>query len=708
MMSNGYAYQLEEEDEFFDSREEISSLSDSCPESPSTHETIANRSLLYKVWIGSTSSVRERRARFMRWMGLDACSETVVADLDISRMTSSDDAMLRGSGSANSTLVSTCSTSFPCTLEDSASEDSFEIRMKNSDDRSVFAVEQFGQDGSLRGLREVGSNQSLTRDEFDRNFGPLSFAQKLMQREDGKMRSMDGAGRCRRNGWLRRLRYVACIVDRQEEDIDLGTSHSRAQRVKVHRCKKRSKEFSAVYMKQEINAHNGAILTLKFSPDGEFLASGGEDGVVRVWRVMESERRDEGDMIEYDHSCIYFTVNHNSELAPLYAADKEKINSWSVKRTPDSACVVIPRKEFRISEKPLHEFHGHDGDVLDLSWSTDMHLLSSSADKTVRLWKVGCDSCLKVFLHNNYVTSVRFNPTDENYFVSGSIDGKIRIWELSQRRVVDWTDIRDIVTAVCYHPDGMGIVVGSMAGDCRFYDVSDNVLELEVQISLQGKKKSPDKRITGFQYCPSNHRKLMVTSADSQVRILVGVDIVSKYKGLRNAGSQISASFTSDGRHIISASEDSNVCVWNHDINDSSTSNHVISTKSCERFISTHASVAIPWHGQASKSSPSEVIQENCADSLSNNNIAPLSSAGSFTLSNGFFSEGLPKGTATWPEEKLPLGSPSTAAALRKSQYKFLKTSCRNSSHAWGQVIVTAGWDGQIRLFQNYGLPVYH
>lgn len=43
---------------------------------------------------------------------------------------------------------------------------------------------------------------------------------------------------------------------------------------------------------------------------------------------------------------------------------------------------------------------------------------------------------------------------DDNYFISGSIDGKIRIWEVQGCRVSDWTDIREIVTAVCYRPDG--------------------------------------------------------------------------------------------------------------------------------------------------------------------------------------------------------------------------------------------------------------
>lgn len=43
---------------------------------------------------------------------------------------------------------------------------------------------------------------------------------------------------------------------------------------------------------------------------------------------------------------------------------------------------------------------------------------------------------------------------DENNFISGSIDGKLRIWEVEGGRVVDWTDFKEIVTAVGYRPDG--------------------------------------------------------------------------------------------------------------------------------------------------------------------------------------------------------------------------------------------------------------
>ena len=52
------------------------------------------------------------------------------------------------------------------------------------------------------------------------------------------------------------------------------------------------------------------------------------------------------------------------------------------------------------------------------------------------------------------VTSVEFNPVDDDYFISGSIDGKVRILSIPGCQVVDWTEVREIVTAVCYRPDG--------------------------------------------------------------------------------------------------------------------------------------------------------------------------------------------------------------------------------------------------------------
>ena len=52
------------------------------------------------------------------------------------------------------------------------------------------------------------------------------------------------------------------------------------------------------------------------------------------------------------------------------------------------------------------------------------------------------------------VTCIQFNPVDDRYFISGSLDAKVRIWSIPERQVVDWNDLHEMVTAACYTPDG--------------------------------------------------------------------------------------------------------------------------------------------------------------------------------------------------------------------------------------------------------------
>ena len=167
----------------------------------------------------------------------------------------------------------------------------------------------------------------------------------------------------------------------------------------------------------------------------------------------------------------------------------------------------------------------------------------------------------------------------------------------------------------------------------------------------------------------------------------------------------MTASFTLDGKHLLSACEDSNVYMWNVR-EDESSSMKAKKIKSCERFFS-NASVAVPWGGLKSQNTES-VHQLDVFNKRSPQSIC-LNPPASFSLSRDFFLESFPKGSATWPEENLPISSPKAkTSAVHKSAYKFLKSSCKctSSSHAWGLVIVTAGWDGRIKSFHNYGLPV--
>ncbi|XP_044469201.1 uncharacterized WD repeat-containing protein C3H5.08c-like isoform X2 [Mangifera indica] len=492
-------------------------------------------------------------------------------------------------------------------------------------------------------------------------------------------------------------KHLVSVRRRREDTTTAGVAKANSDKPKMKKIKmkqnqKKFTEFTALYTGQEIQAHNGYIWTMKFSADGQYLASGGEDGVVRIWRVTSE-----------DASCKSFIDEGN--FGSMVREGKTMFGKKKYSHVP----VVVPNKVFRIEKSPLQEFHGHTSAVLDLAWSNSNYLLSCSMDKTVRLWQVGCDKCINIFHHSNYVTCIQFNPNDDNYFISGSIDGKVRIWGVSKERVVNWTYVRDVISAICYRPNGKGFVVGTVTGTCRFYEASGNDLELEAEIHFPDGKKSSGNKITGIQ---EESHKIMITSEDSKLRILDGFEVIHKFKGLSKSGSQMSASFTTTGKHIISVGEDCRVYVWSYDDLCFPSSKHTKSIRSCEHFIAEGVSVAVQWSGMGADHRSLSSLQ-SCSQRWDNLESSSWNrDAERFSLGRWFSIEGSCRAPATWPEEKLPLWETAEDLYSQYQQHHH-QQQCQSNlydlaamSETWGLVIVTAGCDGMIKTFHNYGLPV--
>ncbi|KAF5745151.1 general transcriptional corepressor tupA [Tripterygium wilfordii] len=649
-----------EGDLFFDSVDCLSSEGSSLAD-----EELDGCELEYRIWMNEPISVKERRERFLQTMGLvDFASRSVDIDIvEFSKVKGMERIMGSGGAVASSSLLS--------------SEEA---------EANLVCCE--------RGINEANSmvDDDCEKDNLDTVPEHEQIPEACNQARENENVYI---GKKKMKRWQKLFAKLRKIGESTgvSELLEPKPESSMEMKLKVSPNKKRCMEFTGVYMRQKIQAHKGFIWTMKFSPDGQYLASGGEDGVVRIWRVTS-----------VDASFKSFSA----EGGCCSNSKDRKLSFGGKKLNPTP--FLLPDKLFHIEESPLQEFHGHSSDVLDLAWSTTNCLLSSSKDKTARLWQVGSSDCLGVFYHSNYVTCVQFNPVNENYFISGSIDGKVRIWGVQDKRVVDWANIRDVISAISYQPDGNGFVVGTIRGTCCFFEASGCDLQRVAELQIAGRKKMSGNKITGIQYSKEKSDRLMIASEDSKIRIFDQLDIVCKFKGLPKSGSQASASFTSNGKHIVSVGKDSRVYVWNYDDRHSPSSKPTKSVRSCEHFFSEGVSVAVPWHGMKTEQTGLESCSLRYHSQTQNHRdgTLPIRDSDRFSLGNWFSIDSSCRGSATWPEEKLCLWD----AAIAEDEYQHFsedqRHACDNAAllEAWGLVIVTAGWDGTISTFHNYGLPM--
>ncbi|MCI0491739.1 MAG: serine/threonine protein kinase, partial [Planctomycetes bacterium] len=156
--------------------------------------------------------------------------------------------------------------------------------------------------------------------------------------------------------------------------------------------------------------HKGWLAALAYSPDGRWLVSGGNDGIVHL---RDSSNRKTRHLWKLRHGDHVNALAFSPDSQRLAAATEEGlVRRWDV-----------------VSGSELAALHGHAGWVADVSFSPDgRQIASAGSDHTVRLWDAASGEAAAVLRgHRDIVRKVRF-ILDGSVVVATSEDQTVRLW----------------------------------------------------------------------------------------------------------------------------------------------------------------------------------------------------------------------------------------------------------------------------------------
>lgn len=310
------------------------------------------------------------------------------------------------------------------------------------------------------------------------------------------------------------------------------------------------REFNAELLSptlvKRLNDHQGPVVSVAFSPDGQHFVSGSSNGTVLLWNVVTLTPS--GPSLNSRRSGIDSVAFSPDGRLVAFAGLDEQISLWD---TATGNAFGVPLR-------------GHVGLVTCIAFSPDGKLLASGGmDQFVRIWDVQTQTLVTELKDLDTIGSVAWSP-DGSVLVWGTYSSNATFWKTGTSEPYDTLRLeKNPILSIAWSPDGQTLAFGMASEEGRQED--GEVLLWDFANRMLITQPVPDNlvRIRSIAFHPSG--KILAIGRDDGSVVLwdVSRQQMARQPLIAHSHRVMSIAFSPDGRYLISVGYEGTIAIWN-------------------------------------------------------------------------------------------------------------------------------------------------